>query len=121
MRHVILKFECSTIELVFLPPSTMSHTQPMDQGIIANLKDHYNHLYTLRHLVPTLKAVRDPVFNLFNAMGVAVQAWALVTPRNIARCFWHAGFMAPAINVPTQEELEEVDISLAQLAAHLTF
>ena len=30
-----------SVELVFLPPNTTSKTQPMDQGIIQNLKVHY--------------------------------------------------------------------------------
>ena len=35
------------IELVFLPPNTTSHSQPMDQGVIANFKHHYHFLYTM--------------------------------------------------------------------------
>ncbi|XP_063436430.1 tigger transposable element-derived protein 4-like [Mytilus trossulus] len=30
-----------SIKLVFLPPNTTSVTQPMDQGVIRNLKLHY--------------------------------------------------------------------------------
>ncbi|CAL4102530.1 unnamed protein product, partial [Meganyctiphanes norvegica] len=114
------EIEFSNIELVFFPPNTMSHTQPMEQGIIANLKVHYRHLYALGHLIPALKAGRDPSFNLFDAMGVAVQAWGLVTPRTIAKSFRHAGFMHPAITALTPEELEDDDLPLVQLAARLT-
>ncbi|CAL4178221.1 unnamed protein product [Meganyctiphanes norvegica] len=37
----------SNIELVFLLPNTTSHSQPLDQGILANFKSHYRHMYTL--------------------------------------------------------------------------
>ena len=32
------------IELVFLPPNTTSHTQPMDPGVLANFKGYYHFL-----------------------------------------------------------------------------
>jgi hypothetical protein len=37
-------------KLIFLPPNTTSHTQPMDQGIIKNLKSHYRKQVILRQL-----------------------------------------------------------------------
>lgn len=45
--------ELTNIELVFLPPNTTSHTQPMDSGIIKNLKYHYRHALAVRRLEAT--------------------------------------------------------------------
>ncbi|XP_060077937.1 tigger transposable element-derived protein 4-like [Ylistrum balloti] len=39
-----------SVKLVFLPPNTTSHTQPMDQGVIRNLKTHYRKLAIQRKL-----------------------------------------------------------------------
>ena len=104
-RHIALvlynapchpKITLSYIELVFLPPNTTSHTQPLDQGIIANMKSHtqpldqgiianikshYRHLYTLGHLLPAMEAGVRSTYNLYDALGVLCQAWGLVTPR----------------------------------------
>ena len=44
-----------------------------------------------------------------------IQAWDLVTPRTIARCFRHAGFTHPDVVENTPEE----DLPLVQLAARL--
>ena len=88
-RHIALvldnaschpKITISHIELVFLPPNTTSHTQPLDQGIIANMS-HYRHLYTQGHLLPAMEAGVRSTYNLYDALGVLCQAWGLVTPR----------------------------------------
>ena len=85
------------IKLVYLPPNTTSHTQPLDQGIIANFKSHYRHIFTLNHLCPAMKADKPLDFDVLKALDVCVQAWSRVTPRTIARCFRRAGFMHPDI------------------------
>lgn len=33
----------NAVEVLFLPPNTTAMLQPMDQGVIANLKVHYRH------------------------------------------------------------------------------
>ena len=38
------------IELIFLPPNTMSKTQPMDQGVIKSLKVFYRHSIIKRYI-----------------------------------------------------------------------
>ena len=113
------KLDLSNIELEFLPANT-SHLQPLDQGVIANLKVKYRHLYAIGHLIPALDEGRKPDFNIFNATEVLTQAWDLVTARTIARCFRKAGFKHPDVHEPTPEELEEEELPLAQLAQRLT-
>ena len=88
----------------------------MDAGIIANFKSHYRHLYTLDVLCPALEAGEPPSYELYDAaVEVMIQAWDLVTPRTIARCFRHAGFKHPGVTENTPEE----DLPLVQLAARL--
>ena len=114
------KLELSNIELEFLPANTTSHLQPLDQGIIANIKVKYRHLYAVGHLIPALDEGRKPDFNIFDATEVLTQAWDLVTARTIARCFRKAGFKHPDSYEPTLEELEEEELPLAQLSQRLT-
>ncbi|CAL4219236.1 unnamed protein product, partial [Meganyctiphanes norvegica] len=102
-----LPYALSNIELVFLSPNTTSHTQPLDQGIIANFKSHYRHMYTLGYLWPDMEAGKPPAFNLFDVIQVAAQAWSMVTSRTIARCFKRAGFKHLAVTEPTPQEEEE--------------
>ena len=86
-RHIALVLDNATchpdiplsnIKLVYLPPNTTSHTQPLDAGIIANFKSHYRHLYTLGVLCPALEAGESPNYELYDAIEVMIQAWDLV-------------------------------------------
>ena len=38
------------VDLVFLPPNSTSHTQPMDQGIIKNLNTFYRNQVIVKQL-----------------------------------------------------------------------
>ena len=42
--------EMSNVKLIFLPPNTTNVTQPMNAGIIKNLKFHYRFILANRHL-----------------------------------------------------------------------
>ena len=114
------KLELSNIELVFLPANTTSHTQPLDQGIIANLKCKYRHEYALGHLIPALNAGKNPAYTIFDALEVLRKSWDQATPRTIARCFRKAGFKHPDIQEPTPEDMEEEELPLSQLAERLS-
>ena len=107
------------IKLVFLPPGTTSHTQPMDQGIIANFKRHYRFLFTMGHLCPAVESGKKLQFNLLMALKLCVQAWDTVTPRTISRCFQHAGFKYPNVSPLSPEEEEEESLPLSELARRL--
>ena len=103
------------IKLVFLPPNTTSHLQPMDQGIIANFKRQYRFLYTMRFLCPAVETGKKLQFNILHALKLFVQAWDAVTPRTISRCFRHAGFINPNVPVLTPEEEQEENLPLSVL------
>ena len=58
------------IKLIFLPPNTTSHTQPMDQGIIRSLKAKYRSL-AVRKLISALeKKERIPTISILSAIIV---------------------------------------------------
>ena len=61
---------------VFLPPNTTSHTQPMDQGIIANLKHHYRSIL-LKQLIVAIDRGEPYVVSVLDAMRIIQRAWAL--------------------------------------------
>ncbi|KAM6276221.1 uncharacterized protein M6G45_001298 [Spheniscus humboldti] len=97
-----LRAKLCNIRLVFFPPDTSSVTQPMDVGVIPNLKGHYRALVLAR-------AAQDPALaqvgrvaevagrvTLLDAIYLLHKAWRLVQPATVQSCFWKAGFhLAP--------------------------
>ena len=77
--------------LVFLPPNTTSVTQPMDQGIIRNLKVHYRKFVVQRKLL-TINTKTDFTLTVLDALRILHQAWRSATAKTIANCYRHAGF-----------------------------
>ena len=58
MQHVTLPVSSVTLSLFIclLIRNTTSHTQPMDQGNIANFKRHYDFHYTMKLLLPAAES-----------------------------------------------------------------
>ena len=56
------------IELIFLPPNTTSHTQPMDQGIIRGWKGKYRSLAVRKLILASEK--KEPIrkFTILSVM-----------------------------------------------------
>ncbi|XP_052260449.1 tigger transposable element-derived protein 4-like [Dreissena polymorpha] len=109
--------DLKAIRLVFLPPNTTSITQPMDQGVIKNLKIHYRKRVVSKKLV-AIENNNTVVITVLDAMFMLREAWDRVTPATIAYCYKHAGFSADptAINeLDSDQEDPEDDIPLAQL------
>lgn len=88
-------FQPTNVEIRFLPPNTTASLQPMDQGIIQNLKVHYRGL-VLRRYIAEVEASTNSSYNisLLDATRYLVRAWDMVTPTTIANCFRKAGFRA---------------------------
>jgi hypothetical protein len=95
------------VHLLFLPPNTTSCTQPMDCGIIKNLK----HIYKRKLAIKLLKAHDENVdftFNLLDSLSLLREAWNEVTTDTVKNCFRSAGFSE--MPDPQDEEEENVNV-----------
>lgn len=98
--------DLKSINLCFLPPNTTSCLQPMDQGIIQNLKVLYRRQVVERILqsIDTGKPA-DSSITVLDAIRMLHNAWHQVTAETIENCFRHAGFM-PLTDRPTDGDSE---------------
>ena len=105
-----LMFQPTNVEIRFLPPNTTALLQPMDQGIIQNLKVHYRGL-VLRRYIAEVEAGTNSSYNisLLDATRYLVRAWDMVTPTTIANCFRKAGFRADDTARESSEEVAETE------------
>ncbi|XP_026699616.1 uncharacterized protein LOC113477503 [Athene cunicularia] len=121
-----LSTKLHNIRLVFFPANASSVAQPMDLGIIPNLKGHYRALVLAR-------AAQDPALaragrvaeiagqvTLLDAIYLLHKAWRLVQPATVRSCFRKAGFhlvpleqreadSAPLADVPRPPFITERD------------
>ena len=81
--------EMSNVELIFLPPKTTSVTQPMDAGIIKNLKFHYRFILANRRL-ETADNDTSCSWDILDAVIAFKRVWIKVT----ANCYMNASFKA---------------------------
>ena len=72
----------NAIKLIFLPPNTTSKLQPMDQGIIKNLKVHYRKNMLLRY-VAAVDGKQEFSVNLLDAIHMLSNAWKSVLPQSV--------------------------------------
>ncbi|XP_008184737.1 tigger transposable element-derived protein 6-like [Acyrthosiphon pisum] len=99
--------DLKNITLEFLPPNTTSLVQPLDMGIIKNLKTHYRGLL----VTYILKAIEDNLvtpstcaidisskINILKAIQFVAESWRKVSV-TIQHCFAHCGFR-PLIDLP---------------------
>ncbi len=102
------KLQLDNIQLVFFPPNTTANSQPMDQGIIENLKRHYKKLLLGRRL-EAMDEGKEFKFTLLDALHVARRAWEQVSESTIRNCFAKAKFLEEEIQIePEDAELLEI-------------
>ena len=97
------------VELVFLPPNTTSVTQPMDGGIIKNMKLHYRRIVSSRRL-PAAENDVPFKWDLLDAVHAVKSAWNHVSAECIANVYRKVGFV-----VSTSTDDDEVGDPFAGL------
>lgn len=90
------KVPLENVKIIFLPPNTTSHCQPLDQGIIQNFKLIYRNFF-IRRLLAFIDSGCDfenceKNINLSNALIWITAAWKKVSPATVKKCFSKAGF-----------------------------
>ncbi|XP_049513069.1 tigger transposable element-derived protein 4-like [Dermacentor silvarum] len=82
-----------SITLEFLPANATAVIQPMDQGVIQNIKVLYRSQLLHRMLLCTDNG-KSYNTDLLLAIHILVHAWEQVEETTLQRCFHHAGFEA---------------------------
>ncbi|XP_046548899.1 tigger transposable element-derived protein 4-like [Haliotis rubra] len=102
------------IRPVFLPPNTTSKTQPMDQGVINNLKVHYRK-QLMTKFIKAIDKEESVSITVLDAMQHLRQAWDCVQPQTINKCYLHAGFkISDQTNTQDDDDSDpEDDVPLA--------
>lgn len=76
------------ITLVYFPPNTTSHLQPLDQGIINSLKANYRARMLLKVIAGVERDGNVTPPNLLEAINMISASWHLdVTASTITKCF----------------------------------
>ena len=91
------------VQLVFLPPNTISVLQPMDQAVIRSLKAHYRGRVVRRLCRALDKTKTLPKISIPQAMKTLVSSWEAVSAQTIGNCLRKAGIIPQAQNAAITE------------------
>lgn len=96
------------IKIEYLPPNFTSHLQPLDAGIIKNIK-HYYRKATLRDHIRSMRENNElKKINVLDAIYTLANVWHNdVKPETIANCFRHAGFGKYQLNSGNTDAQED--------------
>jgi hypothetical protein len=101
------------VKLEYFPPNLTALLQPMDQGIIKNLKGYYRKRI-VRKILAHMEEATPTSVSLLDAIRDLNKAWHLdVTAQTIAKCFKKARFAKIEEEIDNWDE--EDDLPLAEL------
>lgn len=99
------------VKVIFLPPNCTSHLQPLDAGIIRNMKFHFRSLLIRRFLAKIDRKDASLKVDLLDAIHFLAMSWDRVKPDTIANCFKKCGFFcAPGDTEENGDDGAEIDI-----------
>nr|XP_006006176.1 PREDICTED: tigger transposable element-derived protein 4-like [Latimeria chalumnae] len=110
-----LKHKLRNINLVFFPNTTRL-IQPMEMGVIKNLKGHYRSLVALRfmqtidHWEYAHASQITRQVTLLDGIYMLQKAWNNVKASTLANCFRKAGFIKTGMNVPSYPLFDDLQV-----------
>ncbi|XP_064475501.1 tigger transposable element-derived protein 6-like [Ornithodoros turicata] len=84
--------ELQKVKVLFLPPNATSHLQPLDAGIIRNVRHHFKELLMRRLLAKIDRKDQHLQINLLDALHFVAMSWDRVTATTMQNCFRKCGF-----------------------------
>ncbi|XP_050334999.1 tigger transposable element-derived protein 6-like [Bactrocera neohumeralis] len=112
-----VKDKLKNIQLAYFSPNMTSLLQPMDQGIIYNMKQHYRKRNLTNILAQLDGGTSVFTIDLLHAIRNLSSVWDVyVKPETIPNCFRKAEFSKDAMQNPS-EQWDEEDLSIADLVA----
>ncbi|CCO32120.1 Tigger transposable element-derived protein 6 [Rhizoctonia solani AG-1 IB] len=112
----------SNIQVEFLPPNLTSWIQPMDAGIIQCFKSHYRNRFTRLALDRDDSGFENIYgINQLDAMSIASNAWAAVSPSTISNCWRHTGLITSPPSPNDDYSSREEQSLVEEMARHPRF
>jgi hypothetical protein len=122
-RHVLLFLDNATchphialsnVRLAWFPPNTTSLSQPMDQGVIQNVKVHYRKLL-MQSLLANINSTASAselakTVSVLDAVVWISQAVKKLLPETVTKCFEKAGFSASVVTASVENENDQQDL-----------
>jgi len=91
----ISRLQLTHVKVVFLPPNTTSHLQPLDAGVIASFKNHFKRKYC-RHMLDLFedgKDINSEKINIKEAINYVAESWGCVTEETVLNCWKKTGIL----------------------------
>ncbi|CAB5394319.1 unnamed protein product [Rhizophagus irregularis] len=89
------RLQLTHVEVVFLPPNTTSHLQPLDARIIASFKNYFKRKFC-RHMLDLFEDGKDinrEKINIKEAIDYVAEAWDCVTEEAVQNCWKKTGIL----------------------------
>jgi hypothetical protein len=112
----------SNTRIEFLPPNLTAWIQPMDAGIIRCFKAHYRNRFARLALDRDDPGI-DNIYNIsqLDAMSIASNAWAAVSPSTIVNCWRHTRLATLPPTADNDNSSQQEQYLLEELGRHLNF
>jgi arginine repressor len=112
--HAVKTLNLTNVTVMFFPPNTTSHIQPMDAGIISTFKKRYRSF----QLGMALDREKNGLANIYKidilqAMIWCRDSWKMTTSETIKNCWSHTGLLE-AVNVDSSVEVEELGTGIME-------
>lgn len=88
--HDITNLNLSGVRVIFFPPNMTSRLQPLDQGIIKEVKSHYRKRLVKSAIQSIESGKIHSNWNVLDAIRAVGASWDEVSPDHIKNCFMKA-------------------------------
>jgi hypothetical protein len=98
----------SNIHIIWLPKNSTSIFQPLDQGIIQNVKVHYRKQW-IQYIIASIDAQINPftTITLYQTLHWCLKAWyQMVLNTTVYQCFRKSTIIQPQIVLPPTPQVE---------------